>query len=192
MRTELAFGRRMRWAVLGAATVCVASISGCSRFKTTDQLRDELRGTTGASSFMRFPCQTLTVDEFGWRLDSLDGVLFRVHSSVRQYGGRSLRNVSYRSASGSDWLSLSVPQQVEQFAPYMADLSQPHREDCSIRERTARVVTGFRGFRYETTVMWDDIGDGRQMIATVSGRDLDELQVLRATLFTMRFPGAGE
>ncbi|MBC7897440.1 MAG: hypothetical protein H7066_18625 [Cytophagaceae bacterium] len=52
-------------------------------------------------------------------------------------------------------------------------------------------MTGFRGFSYETTVMWDDIGDGRQMIATASGRDLAELQVLRATLFTMRFPGAG-
>ncbi|MBC7897439.1 MAG: hypothetical protein H7066_18620 [Cytophagaceae bacterium] len=117
MPTGFAFRRRMRWVVLGAAAPCVALISACSRFQTTDQLRDELRGTPGEGSFMRFPCQALTVDEFGWRLDSLDGVLFRVHPSVKQYGARSLRTVSYRSATGSDWLSISVPQQVEQFSP---------------------------------------------------------------------------
>lgn len=141
---------------------------------------------------MRYPCQALTVDEFGWRLDSLDGVLFRVHSSMTQYGPRSRRAISYQSTNSRNWLSLAVPQQVEPFSRYVADLSQPLRQECSIRDRTASVVTGLRGFSYETTVMWDDIGDGRQMIATVSGRDIDELQVLRATLFTMRFPGADE
>lgn len=189
MPTGFAFRRRMRWGMLGATALSVSLASACSRFKTTDQLRDDLRGTNGDSSFMRFPCQSLTVDEFGWTLDSLDGVAYRLHPSLQRFGQRRINEVTYRSRNARNWLRLRLPVGFVEMYPFAQRLSRYRREDCSIRERTASVVIGMVGFDYQTTVIWQDIGDGRQLVATATARTMEELQVLRGTLFTMRFPG---
>lgn len=179
--------RALRCGALGAAALAVVLPSSCRRFKTTDELRAELRAPSD-STFMRHPCQSLTVDEFGWTLDSLDGVAFRLHPSMQRYGRKTFRDVTYRSRNARNWIRLELPVGYTDIYPYAQRLSRYRREDCAIRERTATVVVGLRGFDYQTTVIWSDIGDGRQLIATATGRTMEELQLLRGTLFTMRFP----
>jgi hypothetical protein len=173
-------------------TTAVAALASCSRFKSTDDLRAELRGESGDSTFMRYPCQSLVVDEFGWTLDSLDGVKYRLHPSMQRFGLKTFRDAAYRSRSNRNFLRISLPQQTASIYPYAKDLRQYRREVCSVNERAAEVVTGMRNFNFETTVLWEDIGDGRQLVATATARTLEELQVLRGTLFTMRFPYSEE
>ena len=143
---------------------------------------------SGDTTFMRHPCQSLTVDEFGWTLDSLDGVAFRLHPSMQRYGLRTYSEVTYRSRNARSWLRLRMPVGFADIYPYAQRLQGNRRKDCSIQERTATVVVGQTNFNFETTVRWQDIGDGRRLIATATARTMEELQLLRATLFTMRFP----
>lgn len=180
-----------RWVdrcVLAAAAI--AALAACSRYKTTDELRAELRGEQPGqdSSFMRYPCQALTVDEFGWQLDSLDAVKYRVPPSMKVFGLKTFRHATYRSKNARNYINVSLPQQTESIYPYAKGLQRYRREVCAIRERQAVVVAGLADFNFQTTVLWEDIGDGRQMVVTATARTLPELQELRGMFFTMRFP----
>jgi hypothetical protein len=182
---------RLRTTGSFATLVCSLLLSGCSRFKTSDELRAGMRAVDADSSWMRFPCQSLTVDAFGWTLDALDGIEYRVHPSLRRLD--QLRTVDSRSyASRNRRLNLRVdrPIGLVNIISYSAQLAQMRREQCSIADRAATVVVGRRGLDYETSVLWDDIGDGRQLRVTARGRSLAEAQQLRATFFTIKVPGA--
>ncbi|MGQ0650588.1 MAG: hypothetical protein ACT4P7_23865 [Gemmatimonadaceae bacterium] len=175
--------------VLLLACLTSAWAVACHPFKTTNQLRDELRGAKADSSWMWLPCQELRVDEFGWTLDSLDGIAFRVHGTLRRQPVTEPRQRIFQSRDKRQTLLLQMNPSLQASYASLTRLERPRRQECSISHRVASVATGRRGVTYETTVIWQDIGDGRALRATATGRTLEEVQVLRATLFTMQFPG---
>jgi hypothetical protein len=178
--------RRWRLVLLAA---CVGSTClACSRFKTTDQLRAELHAT-GDSTWLRFPCQELVVDAFGWPRDSLEGVAYRVHPGLIRRAITQPRFRFYESRTHRQQLQIQMEAATTQIYRYTDRLNQLRVQECSIRDRVASVAAGRRDFRVETTVIWHDIGDGRSMRVTLSARSVEEAQLLRATLFTMEFPG---
>jgi hypothetical protein len=138
---------------------------------------------------MRNPCQFLVVDEFGWRADSIDGIAYRVHSSLRLRPTAKRHERRYESTGRHSRLMLQIPVSVPSGIDLGDGLQQLRYAECSIADRLAQVVTGRAGFEFHTRVVWPDIGDGRGMIATASGRTIDEVQIMRGVLFTLRFPG---
>ena len=117
----------------------------------------------------------------------------RVLETFRQrYGAKTYREVTYRSRNARNWLVIQLPVGYVDIYTHAQRLQQYRREECSIQDRAAAVVVGRVDFNYETTVLWQDIGDGRRLIATAKARTREDLQLLRGTLFTMRFPGSSD
>lgn len=177
------------WKAVTALALAACVAAACSGFRTSEEIRLAMRASERDTTWMRYPCQLLVVDEFGWRADSLDGVGYRVHSSLRRRPIARLYERRYETANRHSRLVLQIPASAPSGINLGAGLQQLRYAECSIADRIAQVVVGRAGFEFHTRVVWPDIGDGRAMVATASGRTIEEVQVMRAVLFTMRFPG---
>lgn len=181
---------RMRpWMTVIVVALAACAAGACNRFRTSEEIRMAMRAGERDTTWLRYPCQLLVVDEFGWRADSLHNVQYRVHSSLRRRPGAKLYERRYETANRHSRLFLQIPVSAPSGIEMGAGLQQLRYAECSIADRLAQVVTGRAGFEFHTRVVWPDIGDGRAMVATASGRTIEEVQVMRAVLFTMRFPG---
>ncbi len=191
-KTHRTIGWRSRVLAL-AGIVLVMVVSGaCNRFRTSEEIRLAMHAGEQDTTWMRHPCQLLVVDEFWWRADSLQGVQFRVHPSLVQRGSGPYERL-YQSHNRRSGLRIYVPRGLVPNGFDMGQgLQQLRFEECSIGDRIASVVTGRSGFEFHTRVVWRDIGNGTALIATARGRSLEEVQLLRGVLFTMRFPGGYE
>lgn len=173
--------------VLFALAACAAG--ACNRFRTSEEIRMAMRAGERDTTWLRYPCQLLVVDEFGWRAESLDNVRYRVHTSLQRRPGARWYERHYETANRHSRLVLAIPAAPPTGIELGAGLQHLRYAECSIADRLAQVVTGRAGFEFHTRVVWPDIGDGRAMVATASGRTIDEVQIMRGVLFTMRFPG---
>jgi hypothetical protein len=185
----VAFTSVRRHGIITAAVLASALAAGCGRFRTSEELRLSLREPVSDSTWMRYPCQLLVVDEFGWRADSLEGLRYHVHGSLRSRPMRHRQDRRYESRNRHRVLELRLLVTAPPIYALGTNLQQLRHAECSIAERLAYVVTGRAGFEYHTRVLWPDIGDGQSLLAVASGRTLEDVQVLRGVLFTMRFPG---
>ncbi|MFN8574791.1 MAG: hypothetical protein U0132_22240 [Gemmatimonadaceae bacterium] len=142
-------------------------------------------------SFMKHPCQDLTVDEFGWRLDSLGPTRFRVVPEMKSVEARTFLQRHYSARDRQLYMEMELTASGSDMRQWAAGLTAALRVECDVNERLATVLVGRRDFDYETTVLWHDIGDGSQLRVTARARTLADLQRLRGTLFTMQFPTGG-
>lgn len=140
------------------------------------------------ASFMKNPCQDLNVDDFGWRLDSLGGVRYRVYPELKSIDARTYLTRHYAAQDRQLYLELDMTPTNSNLAQFANDLTAPLRVECAVDDRMASVLVGRRNFSYETTVLWHDIGNGNQLRVTARARTLADMNKLRATLFTMQFP----
>jgi len=178
-----------RWTTIAVLALAVCVAGACSRFRTSEEIRLAMRAGERDTTWMRNPCQLLIVDEFGWRADSLDGIAYRVHSSLRRRPTAKRYERRYETADRHSRLMLQIPVSAPSGIDLGNGLQQLRYAECSIADRIAQVVTGRAGFEFHTRVVWADVGDGRAMVATAVGRTIEEVQVMRGVLFTMRFPG---
>lgn len=181
--------RTRSWKRVIVLALAVCAAGACNRFRTSEEIRLAMRAGERDTTWMRYPCQLLVVDEFGWRADSLDNVRYRVHSSLRRRPGAKLYERRYETANRHSRLVLQIPLSPPSGIDLSAGLQQLRYAECSVADRIAQVVTGRAGFEFHTRVVWADIGDGRAMVAMASGRTIEEVQIMRGVLFTMRFPG---
>lgn len=180
----------MRPAMLAALVMLTALVAGCNRFRTSEEIRLAMHAGERDTTWMRNPCQLLVVDEFGWRADSVMGISYRVHSSLIKRPTSRLFERRYETKNRRSRLTLQVPWTATPTAMDLGrGLQQLRYEECSIADRVASVVTGRSGFEFHTRVVWNDIGDGRPLIAVATARTIAEVQLLRGVLFTLRFPG---
>lgn len=150
---------------------------------------DEVAGAIESDdSVMKHPCQTLTVDDFGWRLDSLGSVRFRVYPPLKSVEARTFLQRHYAANDRQLYMEMDMAAVSSDMRPFAAGLTAALRAECSVNDRFASVIVGRRDFDYETTVLFHDVGDGSQLRVTARARTLGDLQRLRATLFTMAFP----
>jgi hypothetical protein len=164
-------------------------VGACHRSRTSEEIRLAMRAGERDTTWMRNPCQLLVVDDFGWRKDSLDGITFSVHTSLRQRPTRHWYERRYESRNRHSILTLRIPTTTPTGFELGAGLQQLRFQECSIADRIAAVVTGRAGFEFHTRVVWSDIGNGRPLVAVATGRTIEEVQIMRGVLFTMRFPG---
>ena len=162
----------------------------CSRFRTSEEIRSAMHAGERDTTWMRNPCQLLVVDEFFWRPDSLQRIQYKVHSSLIRRGGSSPYERRYETRNRRGRLLLTIPRQTPTGFDLGRGLQQLRFEECSIANRIASVVTGRSGFEFHTRMVWTDVGDGTPLMAVATGRTLEEVQLLRGVLFTLRFPGA--
>lgn len=181
--------RTRPWRTVSVLALLVLAAAACNQFRTTEEIRLAMRAGERDTTWLRYPCQLLVVDEFGWRADSLDNVRYRVHSSLRRRPGARLYERRYETANRHSRLFLQIPVSPPSGIELGGGLQHLRYAECSIADRLAQVVTGQAGFEFHTRVVWPDIGDGRAMVATASGRTIEEVQIMRGVLFTMRFPG---
>lgn len=186
-------GRLARvWQGLAFALLGVAVAASCSRPRTSEGTGSEGVGTTD-SGFLSHPCQSAVVDDFGWPLDTLEGIRFRRHPSLKLDVRKTIYGATYRARDGRAALALELPVGYANIdADARAITVGFRREHCEIAERTAEVLVGRTDRWYEMVVLWSDIGDGRRFIARGYGRTPKELQLVRAALFTMQFPSGAE
>lgn len=178
-----------RPAILAVLVAFTALTASCNRFRTSDEIRSAMHAGESDTTWMRHPCQLLVVDEFGWRTDSLMGIEYRVHSSLIRRPSSRLYQRYYETRNRRNRLLLQIPISAPTGFDMGRGLQQLRFEECSIANRIASVVTGRSGFEFHTRVAWLDIGDGRPLVASATGRTIEEVQILRGVLFTLRFPG---
>lgn len=171
-----------RWFVLASALVS----TGCRHVPMQAPAGEPV--VEADDSFMKHPCQDLTVDDFGWRLDSLGATRFRVVPEMKSVEGRTFLLRHYSARDRQLYMEMEVTAGGSDMRQWADGLTAALRAECSVNERLATVLVGRRNFDYETTVLWHDIGDGSQLRVTVRARTLADLQRLRATLYTMQFP----
>jgi hypothetical protein len=165
--------------------IAIALVAACSHVRPPPTGQPLLATD---DTVMKHPCQELSVDDFGWRLDSLGTARFRVLPELKSIEGRTFLQRHYAAQDRQLYLEMELAAGGTDMRQYAEGLTAALRAECSINERFATVIVGLRDFAYETTVLWHDIGDGSQLRVTARARTLADLQRLRATLFTMTFP----
>jgi hypothetical protein len=177
----------LRVPILLVAALTLA-VPGCRRFQTTDELRAKIRGESERTpSWFDAPCQEVVADTFGWRPDTLGRVSFRLPSVVRVRGARDFRERSYQYNRGSLYLLLT-PDAGDVFRRYSLGSDRWRHGVCSIGSRPAEVANAMEGTEYVTAVRWMEADGNLVLVAIARGRLLEEVQMMRAVLFTMRFP----
>lgn len=179
-------GLRLR--LLAALVLGLSLLGACHRNRTSEEIRQSFQEADDDSTWMRYPCQLLVVDEFGWRADSVGPIKLRVHPSLETY--RSTWNLrEYRTPDNRSRLSIRYDGgPAPTINGISSDLQQRRFEECTIANRVVVVVTGRASFEYHTRMIWYDVGDEEPLIVRAVGRSTDEVQILRAVLFTMKMP----
>lgn len=178
----------LRFRLLTALVLGLCSLGACHRNRTSEEIRQSFHEPDLDSTWMRFPCQLLVVDAFGWRADSVGPIKLRVHPSLETY--RSSWNLKeYRTSNNRSRLWIRYDGgPAPTINGISSDLQQRRFEECTIADRLVQVVTGRSNFEYHTRMIWYDVGDEEPLIARAVGRSTDEVQILRAVLFTMKMP----
>jgi hypothetical protein len=173
---------RLRLAILAL------SAFACARAKTTDELRAELRrgDSVSAREYLQ-PCETPTIDDFGWRTDSIAGVTIRLPSAIRSRPSPAYAEREYRLGQGSLFLWLA-PDAGQLYRQYVESAPRWRETLCEVGGRPADVGMPLQKNRFWTVIRWSDAAGGETLVAVVRARTLDELRTLRAVLFTLRFP----
>ncbi|MGQ0764595.1 MAG: hypothetical protein ACT4OZ_02900 [Gemmatimonadota bacterium] len=186
--------RRLKHVAAGSmvATAAAISLASCTRFKTTDELRDEMRGreTTVGMAWHIEPCEVPAFDDFGWRLDSIGPIHLRLPSSVRLVAGPTYGRRQYRYGSGvlEFWLA---PDAGELYRGRVFGTGLWRQTACSIADRPADVGTPLQKNQFGTVVRWSEAVPDETLVALISALKLEELRMLRAVLFTLRFRPEG-
>lgn len=179
---------RQRAVGVGAGLVLAVLTPGCRRHLDTDELRARLRGAEADSTWVRFPCQALTVDQFGWTKYEVAGLAYRVSPTITRSRWMDAHTREHWGPGRRSHMVVRVTNNPPSLADFGVGLLPRRLESCSIGDRVAEVASGHRGDRLETRLVFADIGDGRSLDVTIQARTVAEGQVLRATLFTIEFP----
>lgn len=178
-------------ALLAALGVSLA-LSACSRFRTTDEIRDEMRArdtAIGATWYIE-PCEVPSFDDFGWRLDSIGPIQLRLPPAVRLVAGQSYDRREYRYGAGVLQLWLA-PDAGELYRGRVFGSAVWRQTSCSIADRPADVGTPLQKNQFGAVVRWSEAAPDETLVALISALRLEELRLLRAVLFTLRFDPDG-
>lgn len=181
----------MRGAKSGAAgALCLLLAAACARYKTTDELRDAIRAADSSASdrWLYEPCEVPALDTFGWRLDSVAGIRFRVPSAVQSIPTPAFGERTFRQGRGILEMRLA-PDAGLFYRSYVYQSSRWREEACSIADRAADVAVPLQKTTFATAIRWPEVpGIGGTLVAVVRARTLDEYRTLRAILFTISWP----
>jgi hypothetical protein len=128
---------RIRTSLL-AGCCAIAALPACARFKTTDQIRNELLAADSTSGTRWYvePCEVPAMDTFGWRADSLGPVRFKIPPLVRVVPNPRFGERSFRYGTGTLNIRLA-PDAGIIYQGYVYQSPRWREESCSISDRPA-------------------------------------------------------
>jgi hypothetical protein len=142
-----------------------------------------------ANAWMHSPCLGDSVDSFEWTRYDLHGIRIRVPREVKHVKVPNLDELHFRYRSAT--MRLRLHRDASQlFASYYTP--QRTRRYCAgeLSGLPADMISLGGGADFGFAARWPDADRGEWLAAVITGNRLEDVTVLRRTLFTIVFPGA--
>lgn len=146
------------------------------------------RSSTDDTSWFQQPCQTDSVDDFGWTRYDLHGIRIRVPRDARAVPVPGGDELQFKTARAT--LTLRLHRDAHgRFREYRRPELVYKYCQFEIAGLLAEAVS-FRSYvQYGFAASWPDADRGEYLTAVVIGRSFEDVTFLRRALFTIRFPG---